>query len=619
MPKKNSSRDEITIPVEDIPKHLQERAKEGKTSLKDLTVETLQDGFLIFIQETASGKSTVQYVDLYPVEKKRKDTPTAKLKEYRRLREKFSPVAAGVDYLKDQILGAGIDADIDDLKDETQKDVREWVREFIEYVYQDNITISANEILDLMLDEALTTGASGAEMLYEEDINFMDYVERTEEIKLDGNKKQLMYVVKQPEWKDDENLQGVKRIKIINDAVLRLTAERHPKSQDIIFWALDKHKEKPLVAGGITTNRAHQAIKYHTWEIFWLPINRRNAKELGAGVIAQVYDTAILLEKIEKAIGEGLYRAGNKKYFIVCGTEKRPWGEPHIRNFMKLLKEMASKGWGSIPVPAGFDIKEIGGEVFEGRDIVDHFVGMLAFGMGVPKDAIMMGRGRATETASNVSNVKINRMRNAITRAIRQQLFSRHVWCKYGKEKSKQGGKGTKRVWIPKVRWLKRDFMTTKDRLEAIFKARNVANPVRPEVTLEMDRELAELMGYEVLLPSQEEFQKLLEEMAKEAKEMEEKKLQKEQGKPEPQSLERQEKRQEGMEKKGQKVERGRSKELGGPRTPKEGKQIEETAKTAALKEQLIQKQLEDLREDIKLKKLMQTTERERQKKLKGE
>ena len=49
---------------------------------------------------------------------------------------------------------------------------------------------------------------------------------------------------------------------------------------------------------------------------------------------------------------------------MVCGTAKAPWGTPYIRNALKQFEEASRKNWATIPVPAGFDIKEMGGEVF---------------------------------------------------------------------------------------------------------------------------------------------------------------------------------------------------------------------------------------------------------------
>jgi len=578
--------------------------KELTPSKRKLTVDDLRAGFYVYVEETAQGKAEMTYVNLFPQEKP-KEAIESRIKEYRRLREKFAPVAAGIDYLKDQILGSGIDVGIDDLKNDNHKEIRDWVREFVNNVYQDDIVCSFIEILDMMLDEALTVGASASEICYKEDINFADYVQSSEEITV-GAEKQLVYIMREPKWEDDKNLVSITRLKIISDAITRVKPHKHPASWEIQFWTLDEKTDKPIITGGVAIPNKKldtKVIMYNPWEIFWLAINK-------GSVIEQVYDVAILLEKIEKAVGEGIYRAGNKKYFIICGTEKRPWGEPHIRNFMKLLKEMSEKGWGSIPVPAGFDIKEIGGEVFEGRDIVDHFVGMLAWGMGIPKDAIEMARGRATESATDIASNKINRKRNALARAIQHQLFARHVWCKYGKSKQKQGGKSEEKTWIPPVKWLQKGFVSIKSRIEMLYKGLNVANPLRPEVVLEANREISELLGWEVILPTQEEYQKILEKIAAQLEE-------KKQGQPKPQTEERQENRLEGMQEKSK--GKGKSKEMGGPRTPAEEKPIQETYMVGGqkltlteIKELRIQLDIQKRREEIKSQLAIQSAEEAR-------
>jgi hypothetical protein len=61
-------------------------------------------------------------------------------------------------------------------------------------------------------------------------------------------------------------------------------------------------------------------------------------------------------------------------------------------------------------------------------------------------------------------------------------------------------------------------LMNQMARLKQCKEILNVANPVRPETKLEVEREIVRIMGWDVLLPSQEDYKKELEKWDKEMK-----------------------------------------------------------------------------------------------------
>lgn len=580
MPKKKKKDKILTIDTKDFPKWIQEEAKRRKISEVKAMTDLFDDGFMVYVHETATGKASIKYVNLWGGEKKK---TTSELGELRRLRKKFGPVSAAIDFHKNSLLGSGISVTIDDPKDNFKKEIRKYIKEFIKTVYQDVYTKGLGTILDIMLDEALTTGASGAEIVYDKDVDFYKYAE-LEEVVTGEDKKEILYKVVPPSWKND--FEGIKRLKILNNAIERLKLYRHPISLEALFWTLDEKTQKETpedIARSAAKFRERKktlenAIKLHTWQIFWIVVNRRNWDYVGESIITPAVKLSQILEKIQGAIGEGIYRAGNKKYFIVCGTEKRPWGDPWIRNVLALLKEMGEKNWTSMPVPSGFDIKEIGGEVFEGRNVIDHFVAMIASSMDVPKELIDVGRrGRTSDKPWVVSGVGHRRRQVMLEEAIVNQLFARHLWCKYGKKKAKQGGKGEMEIYIPKVKWLREDQFNRQQHIDIIMKGLNVANPLNPLVKLEMERDFCKIMGYDdVILPSQEELKKELDELEKQQLEQM-KKGPKQKGMTKPPQPPTQEKLQKRLEKgahtakkpsQGPVSKKGVAKPMGGTRVP---------------------------------------------------
>jgi len=562
--------------IKDFDAWVENEAKRTGKTRSEVVEETFKDGFLI-VTEESGGTTMLDASQLFQPQSTKSDDIT----ECIRLRETFGPVASCIEYLKNQLLGDGIAVIIDDAKEAFQKKVKEDIESFIEDVYQDDYTYGLNVILPVLVDIALTTGVAAAEICYGKPVSFWDYAKITEEdekqIKI-GRKTidYILFETDEPKWED---LKGITRLKIMENAHKRFKLYRDPQSWETKYWTIDETTSKAETTyQGIRLHKLmggkpQPAVYMHPWQVFWLVLNRKKWSEWGESVIKPALSIAKLAEKIMNSIGEGIYRAGNKKYFLICGTEKRPWSAPHVRGLMKKLQEASKKNWSTIPVPQGFDVKDIGGEVFEGSRVTEYFLKTLAKSMNVP--ASVLGMEVDNEPYYNYRLMKLNLMN-----AVRHQLFKRHIWCLYGKERQKQGGKAVEPVYVPKLRFKTEELLSKVDKLKMLVSLLNVANPVRPEVKLEIERDMCKLMGWDVvLLPTQEELKEELEELQRKAEEKERKKKvlpagQKAQGEPKPQTLERQERRLEGMGKKGKK--KGIAKPLGGTRIPKEMK-VQET------------------------------------------
>lgn len=596
MPRKKKSAINSRKKVE---KWLQsEMERSGKTE-DQIIKETFGDGFVVYVEESG-GIAKLATSQLFST-KASKEIPV--ITQCIRLRRSFAPISACIDYLKDKLIGGGVGASIDKPEDTFQKKVKEYITDFIENVYQDTYTHTLSEILDIMVDEALTTGFSAAEAVYaKEGITFEQYasnpIKQEITMKTKTGEKQVNYMVfdlNEPEWKKDK-LGGIVRLKIFKDAYKRLKLYRNPQSWEGMYWTVDEPTDEStelttqgLILASFGKKYKPPVTRLHAWQMFVIALNRKDWTERGTSPITNVLSTALILEKILKSVGEGIWRAGNKKYFIICGTEKRPWSAPHIRNTLQEMEEASKRGWSTIPVPAGFDIKEAGGEVFEAKTAIELFLRIIAKGMQCPVNVVGIDSRGRTEIDYNYQ-----RMRDGLKRAIKFQLFARHVWCEHDKVKQKQGGKGYIPIYIPNVKFLKKGLLSEIDRLKMDVSLLNVANPINPQLKLSVEGDIAEIMGFDdVLLPTQEQLQEELEELEKQMMKKEKKQPlpagQKAQGEPEAQTLERQLKRQKGMQ--DNQSQKGKSKPMGGTRIPAERKKIAESV----LKNYLTPEQIEAL------------------------
>jgi hypothetical protein len=535
--------------------------------------------------------------------------------EHRRLRKEFAPVSRAIDYLKAMIMGNSLDVLIDDPTDKYKLDLKEKLQDFMRDIYQDQYTTSLYSLLGIMLDETLTVGGAGAEIRYNVDPahypNFWDYVKSVKQSALPVGKGPLggtsgsgytYFESKEPEWK---KLNEIVQLKLLKNGIGRLKLYRDPRTWEANYWTLDE-----IVGSGDTAMAIHQltlkddsgqVLRYYPWQIFWLNLNRREYDERGISVIEPVKKTALLLEKILSSVGEGIYRAGNKKYFIICGTEKRPWSKPHIRNVMQQIQEMGKRNWTNVPVPYGFDIKDIGGTVFEATDVISNLTQILAQGLHVPLSVVMPAR-ESPESAKEQSGTSFNeieRMRHEFKQAVEQQLFKKQLWCKYGKTRQKQGG-AVVPMYVPELEQSTKGLQSPIERLTTIVQILNVANPVDPQLKLELDREFAKILGYDMIkMKTQEALRKELDVMQNQKEEQAELALKqtklgienakkaaqqpqpttnpigKQQGQPQPPTEDKQQKRLASGVSKNLK---GKAKPMGGPRTPKENKGVNETA-----------------------------------------
>jgi len=565
------------INTSDVETRVVEIAESTGRTEQEVLDEMFGDGWLtVMIEE--GGRTRIDASQLYAKKPVTKD----KASECERLRNTFAPIASCIKYARDQILAGGIEALISDPTNKHQKDVKERITNLIDDIHQDRYTRGLYTLMAIMVDLALTTGIGAAEICFDkENFDFWDYATISEEQKQmievlqkkekDGTKtaEYILIETKEPSWSD---LKGIVRLKISHNARKRFKLYRDPKTWQAKYWSVDEAVNKDneaMTTQGIRISlrtfkqEKPNAVYMHPWQVFWLVLNRKNYSEMGDGIISEVLTSALLLEKILKAVGEGIHRAGNKKYFIICGTEKRQWSGPYIRNMLQQLKEASQKNWSTIPAPAGFDIKDIGGDVFEADKVVNYFKKIVARGIGVPAKVLGV-------EVRDEPHYGFEVMREQLRMAIKYQLFQTHLWCNLGKKAMTKQGGSTTPIYIPNPRFKDETLLSFPERIELLFKGFNVANPFNPLIKLKAEREYCKLMGWdEVLLPTQEQLKKELEELEKaKLKEPITPVKEKRQGEPEPQTKERQEKRLEGMTDKH--PEKDKSRPQGKTRIPKE-------------------------------------------------
>lgn len=600
-----------------------ESERTGKTQ-EQIIEETFGNGFIVVSEVAGEGSFKVESGQLFKSAADKGDDLT----ECRRLRERFGPIAACVDYIIDQIMGSGIEPIIDDLKDPHQKEVKDrlqiWMKDIL---YQDIYTVGLNTLLRTLVDNALTDGYAAAEIVYvtspKKNSFWDDYAKPIESTVISSQSGKLAksdytsYEIIDPDWKD---LKGISRLKIILDATTRLTLYRRTQSWEANYWVLDEPSTSGVQTGmntasqkNLQQNSSMQITKeelmsqsmnlkkgpikkpaayFLPWQIFSLSLTRRNWLEKGPSIILPALKTAKLLEQIMSAVGEGIYRAGNKKYFIVCGTQDRPWGPVHIRNLLSMLKDASEKNWSTVPVPAGFDLKEAGGTVFEAQNAINYFLRVIAGEMHVNPSVL----GLDTRQARNITEYPYfthTQLKESLLNQIRTQLIRLHLWTIYGQQKKKQGKENFEPQWIPDIRSKVEDLLNPADRLKLDLDILNAANPVMPQTKLEVERDIVKTRGWEVILPTQEEFMTELDKQKKQQEEMQAAQLEmaknqnKEQGKPEAPSVEKQQKRQDnGVNvKKTQSGDQAQSNpNMGSTRVPKEAKKtIQEALENAEL------------------------------------
>lgn len=414
---------------------------------------------------------------------------------YRKLRETFPPVTAGIDYYKAFTSGSGFDVKIDDPKDDHQKEMRDIIREFNRNVFMDDTTVGLSSILDVMIDEDLVEGVSAAEIVYEgwkdDEYTFEDWAIPTEPTK-DGGPKWTPKEMKTEDW---NKLKGISQIKVIPNAYTRLTPYRDPKKWNILYYTVDEDRSK--------TDKK-DVVKLLPWQVLWLATNRRTNKLKGISIIRAIAKSAMLLERILGDLGVSIDRWADKKFFFILGDAKqgRRWTPNEIRNFLNDVKTMSTEHKTGIPVPVGFDIKEIGGEVYDGGQIVDQLISLICAGMKFPRTFFEQGKTQEGDKAWLAWMVIYNRYQTQLQSTVEHQLWARHIWCKEGqtriipKQRVPKEAQPVEPVYIPKLEWSAKGKWNQEEKLSMLKDWLNVANPITPILKIAIEADAAVTLGY---------------------------------------------------------------------------------------------------------------------------
>lgn len=434
------------------------------------------------------------------------------LKIFRDLREHFPPVTAGIDYLKAFVAGGGFTVGITNPDDNHQKEVRDEINKLNRRIYMDEMTKGLDALIDLFLEDGYTDGVAAAEIVYDKfyepgSFDFNEYVEDTfEVIEKTKDGKEITKTRYRPKeltgkaWKD---FKGVRQLKIVDNAYTRLKPYRDATTYQILYWTVDEtqietwnkqNEDKP----------PREFVKLMPWQILWFSPNRRGTKLKGVSVIKPVADTALLLKKILKDVGINFDKWADRKYFFILGSDKsgRSWAPPFIRNFLKNVKKLADKGGIGIPVPAGFDVKDIGGEVYDGGQILDKLISMIVGGMKYPRTFLEQGKTQEGDKSWLAWIVTYGKHQEQLRRTIENQLWARHLYCKFGLERKipKQGvpqdQQAMEETYIPNMQWRSEGKWHRETKLKMLYGGLNVANPLGPEVKLEVEEDIARTLGY---------------------------------------------------------------------------------------------------------------------------
>jgi len=505
---------------ESIEKWAKSQAKEQGISEDEVVKNLLSKEFMIVEFDESTGTANLK---LYQDDSKdvaiEKMDGEALYNLYRDLRENFAPVSAGIEYHKAFLCGSGFNVIVDDPSDKHKLAMKDEINLLSSKVYFDYYRKGLDRILWILSDDLLTFGGIASEIIYEKQITFEDFAEKQS---VGGWKVRLVQDVKTSEWK---TLKGIMRLKTIDKAILRLTPHINPDDLEIIYWGLDeKVKEsvtdeikKAVGRKGGKTSEEEMGTKLLPWQTLWLSWNTRGTSLKGESIIRPVLDLAIMVKKILAAVGKGFEHWADRKYFFVCGSEKRPWNKQAIHNFIQYLGLMIKNKWTGLPVPQGFDVKEIGGTVFEGTNIINYLIGLICSGMNYPRDFLEYGRTRAGDKAWLAWQVKYGSNQRQLRRDVEHQLFQKHLWARLGKtyKVAKQGvqeaDRETADIYIPKIIWHAEGRWQQAEELKTLQGWLNVANPIGAEFKLAIEKRAAEILGFgEIEFPS---FQEVRREM----------------------------------------------------------------------------------------------------------
>jgi len=489
---------------------LEQEAEERGIEVEEVLSDWFNDGFYIATQDVEESVVRLRYIEPWTetdtqIEPPKDGEETDKtLKTLRRLRDEFPPVTAGVEYAKSFTAGGGFVVDITDSNDSHQIEVQKSINQLNRTVFQDVVTIGLDSILDILLDEAFTVGCAAAEIVYKrfEEPGSLDFdrwatkVENPPKGEPEYNSKNLT-----PEdWK---SLGGVVQLKIIANSVQRMKAYRNPTTYKIEYWTIDEDEINKYNANPV--NKVKKVVpKLLPWQVLWLSWGRRGSNLKGVSLIRPAAETAILLEKILAAVGLSFRKWSDKKHFFVLGSDKtgRSWAPPKIRNFLHDVNKMTKEGGTGIAVPAGFGIETIGGDVFEGGQIIDTLVSLICGGMRYPRTFLEQGKTQEGDKAWLAWIVTYASHQKLLRRAIEHQLWARHIYSTVGTTHrlSKQGVPVEKQeivpIYVPRMSWKSEGKWHIQQKIEELTKILNVANPVGGELKLEVEADLAVTLGY---------------------------------------------------------------------------------------------------------------------------
>ncbi len=206
-------------------------------------------------------------------------------------------------------------------------------------------------------------------------------------------------------------------------------------------------------------------------------------------------------------LGVSMDRWADKKFFFILGDARqgRSWSKEAIRNFLSDMQEMTKKNKSGIPVNAGFDIKEIGGEIYDGGSIIDHMISLICAGMKYPKSFLEPGKSSEGDKAWLAWQVIYGRQQAQLKKAVEHQLWEKHLYCKVGMkrtipkqgvEKSKQP---TEKIYIPQLEWSSEGRWYQETKLKILKDWLNVANPITPQLKIAIEVDAAKTLGYSEL------------------------------------------------------------------------------------------------------------------------
>jgi len=513
-----------SLPIADFEENCKAIAKKEGITEQEAAERILNQPYMIIEFDESMGTANLRFYQ------EARDTPVEKMtddelyEQYKYLRENFPPVSAGIEYHKAFLCGSGLNVIVDDPSDKHKIDMRDRINLFNSKIYFDYYRKGLDRILWILSDDVLTFGVAASEILYETPINFEDFAEQFDD---DSWKVRLVQEVKISEWKA---LKGILRLKVIEKAKSRLTPHVN-QDGEIIYWGFDEKVSEETVSEeiakkvGRVKKTQDTGIKLLPWQVFWLSWNTRGTNLKGESIIRPVLEIALQVKKILKAVGLGFDRWADRKYFFVCGSEKRPWNKQAIHNFIQYLGLMIKNKWTGLPVPQGFDVKEIGGTVFEGTDIINYLIGLICSGMNYPRDFLEYGRTRAGDKAWLAWQVKYGANQRQLRRDIEHQLFQKHLWCQIGKtyKEAKQGvspeDRETKDIYVPKIVWNAEGRWQMAEELKTLQGWLNVANPIGAEMKLAIEKRASEILGFgEIEFPS---FQDIRREMKQWARQQE--------------------------------------------------------------------------------------------------